>query len=923
MESRHRNKTKQSLRKTYKFLVGFLIVTGLLISSDNVQARGSVVSATIMQCNDVGSICSGITGDNKQLPGDGSITAATSWKGEATAMAALSVATSGSQVQLTETVAGTLSAGNPDAHLSVSGTANGNTSLILDLPVSAKITLEISYQLLLSGPSGAGISLGTLGSDGRFIHLFSDSLGCSSQRSCNRNFTTKLILNVIPSQEIFVSSSTQGGIFKHDGTFQGNVTVTVRVIGGELRLEKISGDAQKGPVGTPLPKPLVVKVTDGSGNPVSGKSVNWTVTGPNGALGQEVSPASSTTGSDGKASTTLTLGDLPGDYIVQATCADCTQGSPQTFTATATAEACTQNGASIGSQVGFLGGNLFYTKNLISLSGTGPQVNLTLAYNSIDNTNSSVGPHWTYNYAMKIERDFDGFITLKEEDGKRIVFVEQEADLFVPIEHFGRVGTTIERLSDARYQLRRKEGTNYIFDPTGKLNQIQDRNLNTLSLVYNGDNIIQIIDASGRITSIGYDSQGRIISITDPAGRVTTLDYSAGGFLSRATDPSEKATLFTYDSFGLMLTRTDPDNNQVDYGYDVKGRLISVTDASGIPATISYQPEQNQAIVTDRDRGITTYLYDPILDKPLLIIAPDGGMTSNLYDAKGNLTSTTDPAGNTTGYTYDGMSNLITITDPQGGITRYSYDPIFSQVTSITDPNGNITAYTYDGLGNLMTVTDPTGGVTGYSYDTQGRLIRLTNSLGQTTTFTYDTPGNLISIIDPSGATTTMTYDEAGNMISRTDPNGATTFFEYDALNRLIKTIDPLGNATTFTYDARGNRISQTDAMGRTTLYEYNYQNKLIKVIDPQGGVTSYTYDAKGNLKSITDANGSTATYGYDSLNRLISETDPLGNTISYSYDKKGNLTQKTDANGQTIAFTYDSLNRLIRKSYPDGGFEA
>ncbi len=689
-------------------------------------------------------------------------------------------------------------------------------------------------------------------------------------------------------------------------------------------LSIVSGGGQSGPVGTALPQPLVVKVADTQDNPVGGVTVTFEITQqPEGAKAASPQSTTKTTGeSDGKASASLTLGDLPDSYTVKATCSDCTPNSV-TFNATATAEACTQNGAKIGSQVGFLSGNLFYTQNILTLSGTGPQANLTLAYNSIDNTNSSLSSHWTHNYAMKIERDFDGFITLKEEDGKRIVFIEQDADLFVPIDHFGRSGTTIERLSDARYQLRRKDGTVYIFDPSGRLTQIQDRNLNTLSLVYNGENLTQLIDASGRITSLGYDGQGRLVSITDPAGRVTTMGYSAGGFLSRATDPSEKATLFTYDGTGLMISRIDPDGSEVSYGYDSEGRLISATDASGIPNTVSYQPESSQATLTGRDGGVTTYLYDPILDKPLLIIAPDGGMTSNTYDTKGNLISTIDPSGNTTSYAYDAGGNLFTITDPQGGITRYSYDPIFNLVTSITDPNGNITAYTYDGLGNLLSLNDPTGGVTRYSYDAQGRLIRLTNPSGQTTSFTYDASGNLISITDPTGATTTMTYDQAGNMISRTDPNGATTYFEYDLLNRLIKTIDPLGNATTFIYDSRGNRISQTDAMGRTTQYEYNYQNKLIKVIDPQGGITSYAYDAKGNLTSITDAIGQTTAYSYDTQNRLISETDPLGNTIRYAYDTKGNLIQKTDGNGQVISFTYDSLNRLTRKNYTDGGFDA
>ena len=1030
---------KPSLEKLCKFLAGLLIAIGLFTSPDpaisgvTINGKDSQVSAQTSSCNDAGNICSG-GGPIKHLTGLGNISADTSssFQGEsASSSVFLSIDSLGDGVMLTGNASGSVTDGNPSVRFKTNGSSIGNISLVMDVSVPTEIILEISETVLFEsdGQTGRGqveFSVTTR----TFSYL--DAFSCEARLGpCTRDITRQSVLTVNPGQEIQILSLIQGSLFNETATFKGVTTFTVRVIEGEKTLSKVSGDTQESAINSTLLQPLVVKVTDESGNPVLGKIISWSITGPAGATGQSVSPASTTTGADGKAQTTLKLGNKPGAYQITATCPECTSGSPVTFTATATAdkilsivsgddpiqkepvgttltkpfvvkvadtqdnpvggvsvtfeitqqpegakaaspqsttkttgesdgkasaaltlgdlpdsytvkatctdctpnsvtftatataEACTQNGASIGSQVGFLSGNLFYTQNLLAISGTGPQVNLTLAYNSVDNTNGPIGPNWTHTYVMAITRDFDGFITLKEEDGKRIVFIEQEADLFVPIEHFGRAGTVLQRLSDGSYQLSRKDGTVYIFDATGRLSIIQDRNGNILSLGYQGDDLVQLIDPSGKITSLGYDSQGHLISLTDPAGRITTLGYSTSGYLSRITDPNEKSTIFTYDSSGLMLSRTDPDGNDVSYSYDGEGRLISATDASGIPNTVSYQPESNQATLTDRDGGVTTYLYDPILDKPLLIIAPDGGMTSNTYDAKGNLISTIDSAGNTTSYTYDDKGNLISITDPQGGITRYTYDPIFSQVTSIKDPNGNITSYTYDGLGNLLSVTDPTGGVTRYIYDTQGRLIRLTNSLGQTTSFTYDASGNLISIIDPNGATTSMSYDQAGNMISRTDSNGATTIFEYDSLNRLIKTIDPLGNATTFTYDARGNRISQTDAIGRTTQYEYNYQSKLIKVIDPQGGMTSYSYDPKGNLTSIIDANGQTTNYAYDTQNRLISETDPLGNTIRYSYDTKGNLISKTDANGQVISFTYDSLNRLTRKTYPDGGFES
>jgi hypothetical protein len=70
---------------------------------------------------------------------------------------------------------------------------------------------------------------------------------------------------------------------------------------------KVSGDNQTGATGTPLPDPLVIQVNNSSGNPLSGVTVNFTVS----AGGGSVSPTTTTTGADGKASTVLTLGPIP------------------------------------------------------------------------------------------------------------------------------------------------------------------------------------------------------------------------------------------------------------------------------------------------------------------------------------------------------------------------------------------------------------------------------------------------------------------------------------------------------------------------------------------------------------------------------------------------------------------------------------
>ena len=74
------------------------------------------------------------------------------------------------------------------------------------------------------------------------------------------------------------------------------------------KLEKVSGDNQSGSTGVALARPFVVEVRDTSGNPASGVTVNFTVTGGGGSL----NPETTRTNSRGQASSRLTLGDNPG-----------------------------------------------------------------------------------------------------------------------------------------------------------------------------------------------------------------------------------------------------------------------------------------------------------------------------------------------------------------------------------------------------------------------------------------------------------------------------------------------------------------------------------------------------------------------------------------------------------------------------------
>jgi adhesin/invasin len=76
----------------------------------------------------------------------------------------------------------------------------------------------------------------------------------------------------------------------------------------------VSGDDQAGPVSTELPQDLVVQVRDAQSNAVPGIAVTWVI----GTGGGSVTPATSATDANGRATATWTMGASPGANTVSA-----------------------------------------------------------------------------------------------------------------------------------------------------------------------------------------------------------------------------------------------------------------------------------------------------------------------------------------------------------------------------------------------------------------------------------------------------------------------------------------------------------------------------------------------------------------------------------------------------------------------------
>ncbi|HEY3013067.1 MAG TPA: Ig-like domain-containing protein [Gemmatimonadales bacterium] len=124
----------------------------------------------------------------------------------------------------------------------------------------------------------------------------------------------------------------------------GGDNLTLPSEGEPAHITVVDGDAQSGQVGSQLAKQLIVQVTDAQNRPIAGATVEFVLDGDTG--GGSASPSTGLTGSDGRASTSITLGTRVGSQTGHAQ-VPVDQGTPISTVFTATALPSTANGISI------------------------------------------------------------------------------------------------------------------------------------------------------------------------------------------------------------------------------------------------------------------------------------------------------------------------------------------------------------------------------------------------------------------------------------------------------------------------------------------------------------------------------------------------------------------------------------------------
>lgn len=413
-------------------------------------------------------------------------------------------------------------------------------------------------------------------------------------------------------------------------------------------------------------------------------------------------------------------------------------------------------------------------------------------------------------------------------------------------------------------------------------------------------------------------------------GRHDSIELIDGHFEVVEADSTRRI----FDEAGRIASVRDRHSNGYDVIRNEFGRIETVVSTYGGEIVFAYGIGDRIESASTSDGRAAAYGYS------------SGSITATLASA-------TLPGEQTWTYAYDARGNLTTVTNP-GGVVTYSHELLRDKVVGQVSPNGASTGFSYAadpaGLGTgKSVVTDPEGNATTDTWDASGFVTSRTDPEGHRASFEYSAAGDRTKIVDPNGATTNMGYDDAGNLATRQSPNGGTTSNTWRDDHQPSTSTDPTGVVTTFGYNPSGSLTSfKSGSASGNTILTYNSDGSVATATSPDGVMTVLGYDAAGRQNSIRDVywretttdynpdgtvamesapgvNGHRAvtTYDYDSAGRQTMSTDPRDHTTEISYDAAGNVATTSDYSGplhtRDFRYSYDAAHNLKRTETNDG----
>jgi RHS repeat-associated protein len=454
-------------------------------------------------------------------------------------------------------------------------------------------------------------------------------------------------------------------------------------------------------------------------------------------------------------------------------------------------------------------------------------------------------------------------------------------------------------------------------------------------------NRLDMVHSTPLIAQYAYDGLDELLQVTDTKGNVTTATYDSVGRMVAVNGPDTGLTQFNYDHVGNLGSKQTAQlrakNEAVAYQYDPNsGRLHQITYPESPPVIYTYGDFTETSLAGFNRAGRVKQEQS------------EAGLKSYEYDELGNvsqqfwaLNRIDEPPGTETfdatmAYTYDTFGRRLTMAFPgnDNEVVRYGYDHGGNVTSAVgVDKNGAVTNYLvfigYDEFEQRDRLVSGNGVQTSYRYDPLTRRLTQINADQrdpelvkdnrparpfQRMRYAYDPVGNLTQIRNDAPFDPTLHQDPAVGPVVEN--------FTYDDLYQL-KTSDGLYQedknkrfhfGLSFSYDAISN-ITQKALTSDT-------QN-----LNGQGAVVSDTVNQQQTYSSSFHYQ-STRPHAPTEVDDRLHDQELV--TRTFSYDASGNQTGfvKGNSNDHRV-MVFDEENRLqqvidngdtkVQKSLYDG----
>lgn len=600
-----------------------------------------------------------------------------------------------------------------------------------------------------------------------------------------------------------------------------------------------------------------------------------------------------------------------------------------------------------------------------TIKGRGFDYRFARVYESQLTYDGPLGNGWDHEYFARIIELPTGDVLYYNGFGREYLFTALRDVMGVLTGYRAPPGffVHLDRQQDGRWLIIERDGLFRLFDASGKLEKIQDRNQNQMDFTYSPQGTLDtVIDTMGRPIRYFYNDDGKLIKVHTWDNREWLFNYDEGISSpdpNRAThlltsvqtpspsdtDPS-RITHYAYSTpvndrlqfANLNLVNiTDPRNNQFVVNTFANDQLVTqqyggtndvVTFAYNFPVTTS----------TDRNGNITEYQMDPTNQIARVIEHTEGDpvVTDFTHNADFLLAQVNLPEGNKVFMKYEQVDaqdpnrraagNLLeskdegTFQDPDGNqilkdeITNYTYQGLYNLRQNEIDPLQHETkVVTFEKDRNPDIIQRPEGVIENYDYNDLGQIIQSTDALGHIIKYVYY-PENETS--------------QAGAVEDLRPCVGASSTGGY--LKSKIYDFGNLNLEYRYEYDTHGNIIAVTDPRGVRTEYKYNKLDEVSEVNrattpsndgrPPLNFHTRYQYDANGNVTEISmeknPSEFSKVNFEYDILNFQTKKTEELlgGNSLEtlFAYDKNRNLRFVTQPAGTQTEYQYNPRDLKI-----------